>query len=132
MIFLLIDLMLACIAGFFRSVEKHYKIINNILDQYNNKLKQNYEITENIRKCFAFQKIKGSIYTILYFKSIGAENEVKNIRQDLINFGVDKEIAEDDIKLSLFLKEFGEGKYQLIVDSKKKKFSFRKKETENQ
>lgn len=102
--------------------------MKNILDQYNKHLGQNYKITENVRKCFAFQKAKCGLYTILYFKSIGLEKEVEKVQQDLINFGIDKEIAKDENKLSIFIKEFGEDKYQLIVDSKNKKFSFKKKE----
>lgn len=125
--FLLVDLFIAAIACFLRDIDKNYHIIQKLCDQFNEHLAKRDKIIEATRKGFAFEKVKASHFCIIYFKMIGIKKQVEKAQQDLINFGVDKEIVENDEKLLKFLQELGQDKYQIKVNEKEKKFVFIKK-----
>ena len=108
---LLFDLLIAAVACFFRDLEKNFKITEKLCDQFNEHLAKRDKILDATRKGFIFEKIRANHYSIIYFKAIGIDREVKKAQQDLINFGVDKEIVEDDNKLLQFLQDVGQDKY---------------------
>lgn len=130
-IFLLIDLFIAAVACLIRDLEKNYKIMDNVIEQFNNHLAKRNEIIDNVRKGFVFQKLRSCYYGILYFKVIDIKAQVEIIQKDLINFGVDEQIVKDDGKLLTFLQEVGQNKYQIQVNEKEKKFIFIRKEEDD-
>lgn len=109
--FLLFDLLIASVACFFRELEKNFKITEKLCDQFNEHLAKRDKILDATRKGFIFEKIRANHFSIIYFKAIKLEKEVKKAQQDLINFGIDKEIVEDDGKLLQFLQDVGQDKY---------------------
>lgn len=130
--FLLFDLLIASIACILRELEKNYNITKHLCDQFNEHLSKRDKVLDATRKCFVFQKIRANHYSIIYFKSIGIDREVKKAQQDLIDFGIDKEIVEDDGKLLAFLQDVGQGKYDIKVNEKEKKFTFIRKEQDQE
>lgn len=131
-IFLLIDLLVVSTIFIGKSIFKYYKIIDNLIDQMNDHLKQREKIIEGVRKSFAFDHVKSAFYMIQYFKTIGLKDQIKDIRHQLVTFGVQENIANNDNLLSKFLLDLGQQKYQITVDSKNKRFIFTQKQTENE
>ena len=52
--FLLIDLLIASVACIIRTIDKYYNIVQNLIDQLNQRLAERDKIIDNIRKVFAF------------------------------------------------------------------------------
>ena len=104
-----------------------------IVDKFNEHLSKRDEIIQGVRKAYAFEKIKSGVFSIQYFKMLNLPNNVNTEKKTLIQFGIDKDIVEDDQKLAEFLADYGNGKYDIIVDSQNKKFIFvRKQKNEEQ
>lgn len=130
-LFLLIDLLIVAAIQICKGVFQHYKIIQNIIDQFNDHLKQRSDVIESVRKAFAFDHVKSAYYNILYLESINVKEPIESIQQELIQFGVSQEIIKDRKKFTDFLVALGQDKYQIIVDSQNKKFRFIKKEEDD-
>ena len=131
-VFLLADLMIVSLIQIGKSIMYYYHVIQNLIDQMNDHLREREKIIESVRKAFAFDHIKAAYYNILYLHSINVEEPIKGIKDQLITFGVDPEILNDDAKFTKFLVDVGQEKYQIKVDSQNKKFIFTKLEEEQQ
>lgn len=131
-LFLLADLLIVSLIQIGKSIMHYYHVIQNLIDQMNDHLREREEIIESVRKAFAFDHIKAAYYNILYLRSINVEEPIKGIKDQLITFGVDPEILNDDAKFTKFLVDVGQEKYQIKVDSQNKKFIFTKLEEEQQ
>lgn len=129
--FLLIDLLIASVACIIRTIDKYYNIVQNLIDQLNQRLAERDKIIDNIRKVFAFQKLKSSYFSMMYFKALNLKNQINKVQQDLITFGLDEQIAKDEQKLFQFVQQFGADKYQVKVNQKDKKFIFIRKEEDD-
>lgn len=134
-LFLLIDLLIFSIICIGRSIKNNYKAMEYIVNQFNELLSKRDEIIKNIRKCFAFEKVRGGYFNILFLRKLGNNEkiteQIKLIQQELINFGLDEQIAKNDNKISQFLIDYNQDKYDIIVDQKARKFHFIRKDEEN-
>ena len=135
-LFLLIDLLIFSVIHIGKSIKTHYKVMEHIVDQFNEFLSKRDEIIKNIRKSYAFEKVRGNYFNILFLKRLGNNDRTKEqielAQKDLINFGLDEQIARDDGKLSQFLIDYNQDKYEIIVDQKAKKFHFIRKEQKSE
>ena len=133
-LFLLIDLLIFCIINIGRSIKTNYKVMEHIVDQFNGFLSKRDEVIASLRRSLAWEKVRGNYFNILFLRRLGRNGSTKEqielAQKDLINFGLDEQIARDDNKLSQFLIDFNQNKYELVVDQKAKKFYFVRKEQE--
>ena len=108
--------------------------MEHIVDQFNEFLSKRDEVIASLRRSFAWEKVRGNYFNILFLRRLGRNGSTKEqielAQKDLINFGLDEQIARDDNKLSQFLIDFNQNKYELVVDQKAKKFYFVRKEEE--